>query len=380
MKIAFFIPHITRKPGFENNVSAHVQLPCEVARRLQDKGHHVEFLTDSLVDGYTLPVCLPRGVNVVPMVGTAFVTSAERAPLLKAIVSVFLFPLMSFRIRRMILKERYDVVHFYGTERIVLLSKLISLFGPQFPMAMTFNQYICSPLYETIRNVSFFWSQLGAVVVSMEQMKKRIPPEVNAMTIRHGVVKDLPRAGGQDASKRVLFWRTPDHLNGGDICIEVFRKLAPLYPEIDFDLAIRAESKVADLDAYEREIENGHVYRFPYSDGVTLASLLEGAICVFLPFRKYTYHPQFVILESLMMGIPVVASELPGVEEMVQAGKNGYVFPLEELCFAEEGIRKVLDGKIQCSVDIQEQLRSTWSWDGYEERLLTLYDSMISSL
>jgi len=347
MKIAFFIPHITRKPGFENNVSAHVQLPCEVARRLQGKGHHVEILTDSLVEGYTLPLCLPDEMDVIPMAEMAFVTSAKRAPFLKAISSAFHFLLMAARIRKQIAKEHYDVVHFYGTERVLLLSRLISLFRARSSMVMTFNQLIASPLYKKIRRFPFLWRQLGAVVVSMEQMKKHIPSGVNATTIRHGIVKDFPRGADRKSSKRVLFWRTPDHLNGGDICIDVFRKLAPLYPDVDFDLAIRAESEVADLDAYEREVENGHIHRFPYSDGVTLQSLLERSICVFQPFREYTYHPQFVILESLMMGIPVVASELPGAEEMVQTGKNGYLFSLDKLCLAEDGIRKVLAGDVQ---------------------------------
>lgn len=383
MKIAFFIPHITRKPGFENNVSAHVQLPCEIAGRLRKQGHQVEILTDSLVEGYTLPVCLPQGIRIIPMVGSAFVTNANRAPLLKAVSSAFLFVKMAFLIKKSVVREQYDVMHFYGTERILLLSKLVSLFRIQTPLVLTFNQYIHGSFYEKIRKSPWSWSQLKAVVVSMEKMKDSIPGGVLVKIIRHGIIKDLSEAlekrAREGAVKRVLFWRTPDRLNGGDLCVEVFRKLAPLYPDIDFDLAIRAESTVVDLDAYEREIENGHVFRFPYSADITLESLLADSICVFQPFREYTYHPQFVILESLMLGIPVVASDLPGIEEMVQVGENGYIFPLDNLELAEEGMRKVLGGKINPSALVREKTNRLWSWGGYEESLLALYNSIARS-
>ena len=383
MKIAFFIPHVTRKPGFENNVSAHVQLPCEIAGRLRRQGHQVEILTDSLVDGYTLPVCLPEGIRIVPMVGIAFVTNADRAPFLKVISSVFIFVKMAFRIKKTIVQEQYDVIHFYGTERILLLSKLVSLFRVRTSMVLTFNQCIRGTLYEKIRKSPWFWKQLKTVVVSMEQMKSSIPNSINVNVIHHGIIKDLSAAlekeGKTGARKRVLFWRTPDRLNGGDICIEVFRKLASQYPDIDFDLAIRAESTVADLEAYEREVPNGHVFRFPYPENVTLESLLADSICIFQPFREYTYHPQFVILESLMLGLPVVASNLPGIGEMVQAGENGYIFPLDNLELAEKGICRVLDGEIQAPAIIREKTNCTWSWSGYEEQLITLYSKFIRS-
>lgn len=381
MKIAFFIPHLTRKPGFENNVSAHVQLPCEIARRLRDCDCHVEILTDSLVEGFTMPACLPEGINVIPMVSKAFVTSADRAPLLKAVSFVFLFISMAMRIRKRVVREQYDVVHFYGTERILLLSRLVGLLPLRSTLVMTFNQCIQGTFYERIRGTHFLWRQLDAVVVSMEQMAKRVPSGNRPIVIRHGIIKDLSRAleldEGIKRRKRVLFWRTPDHLNGGDICIEVFRKLAPLYPDIDFDLAIRAESIVADLDAYEHEVQNGHVYRFPYPEDVSLESLLADSICVFQPFREYTYHPQFVILESLMLGIPVVASDLPGIEEMVDTGKTGYTFPLDQTEIAVAGIRKILAGEISSSAEIRERVNASWSWNGYEDRLLEVYRSLV---
>ena len=381
MKIAIFIPHITRKPGFENNVSAHVQLPCEIAARLEKEDHDVEILTDSLVEGYTLPVCFPSKIPLIPMAGMPFITSADRIPFFKAIRALFSFFAMARRIKKRITSERYDVIHFYGTERVLLLIRIVALFQrPSTFIAFTFNQYIPGEIYQKIRHSRWCWKPLNAVITSTETLQKKVPEGVPTHLLRHGIVKNLSAAikkrENEKPPHRILFWRTPNHLNGGDICVEVFRKLAPLYPDVDFDLAIRAESKIADLEAYEREVPNGHVFRFPYSDGITLETLLAESIGVFLPFREYTYYPQFVILESLFVGVPVVTSDLPGAREMIRPGENGFLFPLKEPAQAEKAIQQILDGEITLSsARIREEIARVWSWDGYEKRLLKIYES-----
>jgi len=378
MKIAFFVPHITRKPGFENNVSAHVQLPCEIARRLLASGHHVDIITDSLVNGYTLPACLPDNVQIKVMTTRTFVSNS-RIPFMEIFYAIFLFIKMIRNLRKNFVRDEYDIVHFFGTERMLLLSKLVSV-GLDFKLIMTYNQFVDSRFYNWVGKRSFFWNHLHSVVVSMENMKDRVPTSINTHVIRHGTIKDFKsdfvQAGSGKAFTRVLFWQTPAYLTGVDICIELYRKLAPLYPDINFDLAVRLDDEFVDLNRYEREVKNGRVYRFPYPAGISIGQLLSESICVFQPFREYTYHPQFVILESLMLGIPVVSSDILGAVEMVQDGVNGFLFPVDDLDKAEIAIRQVLDNRIgeaKKHLEIQNEYSKKWSWRGYERKLLKIY-------
>ncbi len=387
MKIGFFVPHITRPVGFENNVSAHVQIPCEIARRLVLLGHRVDLLTDSMVEGNCLPVCLPDGVRVITLVDQAFLTHPGKIPLTRNFLLLFSFVKMVLRLKRKLVEEEYDVVHFFGTERMLIVSKLLALMRCRTPLVMTYNQCVDLPLYRRIRRLPFFWRQLQAVVVSMEHMKSLIPKGVIVHVVRHGIVKDLSTAAGMIESgeplKRVLFWQTPAYMTGVDICVELFGKLALLYPEVQFDLAVRAETDLVDLELYENKAANCHVFRFPYPHGMTIDQLLAGSICVLQPFREYTYHPQLVILESLLLGIPVVASKLSGANELIQEGENGYLFPLDRLDLAEEGILKILNSpehRSKLSLNNQRLATEKWSWEGYEKRLQEIYEGFLASI
>jgi glycosyltransferase involved in cell wall biosynthesis len=340
----------------------------------------VDLITDSLVEGNSLPVCLPDGIRVITLIEQTFVAHSKRPPISKVFPLFFSFIGMVRRLKLKLAEEKYDIVHFFGTERMLVVSKLLSLMQCETAQMMTYNQRVDAPLYRWICRSPFFWRQLRAVVVSMEYMKSCIPVGVDVHVVRHGIIKDFSQAVEmiKDGKPlvRVLFWQTPAYMTGVDICIKLFRKLAPLYPTVHFDLAVRAESDLVDMDLYEKEIANGHIFRFPYPDGMTLDHLLAGSICVFQPFREYTYHPQLVILESLLLGIPLVASHLPGADEMIQEDENGFLFPLDRLELAEKGIRKILDSRevrSRLSANNHRLASEKWLWDGYEDRLQEIY-------
>src|SRR5690606_13818563 len=121
--------------------------------------------------------------------------------------------------------------------------------------------------------------------------------------VRHGIVRDL-RAEIRDEvigeKRRVLFWRDPSLNNGADVCAKVYDMLAPEFPDISFDMAIRPHwSAVEGLDELAAKHENVNIYRFPYEDGITLPKLVLESLCVMLPFRRMTICPQLAIAESL---------------------------------------------------------------------------------
>lgn len=382
MKIAFFIPHLTRPKGFENNSSAHVQLPCKAAEILLKAGHQVDFLTDAFVEGGTLPDCFPSGVDLVQVSDETFIIDLKKNPLKRKILLLQAFFKMLLRLKHLIREREYQIVHFFGTERMLLITLFLSWARTKVPFFLTFNKEAEGPLFAFFRKRVFAWRHLSGVLVSTRHMEKMVPDGVGTLLLRHGIVKNLKTPEGGAARSRVLFWRDPSFNNGADLCIDIFKKLAPRYPHVSFDLAVRAESDFVDLDAYSKEVPNGEVFRFPYEQGVSLDALLSGSLCVLQPFREYTYYPQFVILESLAMGVPVVCSDLPGAEEMVVHGKNGFLFPLNDPDQAVEYIRKVLDASTeeqrQRSRHARDTVAAPWTWDGFCDKLTKYYERALN--
>ena len=99
---------------------------------------------------------------------------------------------------------------------------------------------------------------------------------------------------------------------------------------MDFVFAIRFEDQTAkNMYALAAEHENVKVLRFPYPQGVNMTYLLRNAVCVLMPMRELSVLPQFAILESMLAGVPVVASNVESNTELIDSGVTGFLFEPE---------------------------------------------------
>lgn len=62
-----------------------------------------------------------------------------------------------------------------------------------------------------------------------------------------------------------------------------------------------------------------------YKSGKELENLIENAYFVLVPSECYENNPMSII-ESYPMGVPVIASDMGGIPEIVKEGKTGYIF------------------------------------------------------
>ena len=170
--------------------------------------------------------------------------------------------------------------------------------------------------------------------------------------------------------------------NGADICVEAFNSLAPKYPEVTFEMAIRPHwNEIDGIATLESEHENVHIHKFPYQDGVTLADLVTGSCIIALPFRKHSIHPQLAIAESLSAGVPVITSDLCSAPELVQDGKTGRVVPVGDVQATTDAIDQLLadpDGTKAMGVDASETMKNEWGWDHYVEEITKVYEMVVS--
>jgi glycosyltransferase involved in cell wall biosynthesis len=183
---------------------------------------------------------------------------------------------------------------------------------------------------------------------------------------------------------RILFWREPTRNNGADLCVAAFDRLAPQFPDVSFDFAIRPvpEREVPGLAELEARHDNVHVHRFPYHGGPGLPELIAESLLVVMPFRKLTINPQLAIAESLAAGVPVIASDIGSNPEIVEHGRTGMVLPVGEPEPIADAVRRLLGNRAQllemgrCAA---ATMAERWNWNGYVEELVTLYRQVAGS-
>ena len=177
----------------------------------------------------------------------------------------------------------------------------------------------------------------------------------------------------------VLFWRDLTPLNGADICLEAYEKLASKYPHIDFVIAVRPwfeESPGAE--ELSRRFGNVKIYRFPYPSGISLPLLMNKALCVLLPFRTLTIDPQMAVLESLAFGRPVITTNIQSNPEYIRNGVNGFLIPPNDAVSAINAISSLLldkDKALKMGTVAADSMAHDYSWQEYARQLMEIYES-----
>lgn len=383
MRIGIYVAHVGVLPGYERMVSGHVQIPLHSARLLQEAGHEVELIS-TRVAGRQLPDCLPRPVVL------REVTDASRQGDSSEHESGRRRGFEPLQLGRWIaqmakLSQRYDVLHFFGANRTANLAGLLRSLPGACTTVATFNVGVFPEPYFFL--TKHFWKRIDRVLTSTDYFRHKMATSgIECHVLRHGVVKDLrlpASAPAADRRKRVLFWREATPRNGGDIAAEVYRRLAPRYPDIRFDFAVRPHwSEVPGLEALALAHSNVGLYRAPYPPGVSFEALMAEAICVLLPFKAYTVQPQLSILESLAAGVPVVASDIESTAELIQSGHNGLVVPAGDADAATRAVEELIRDPMRAQAMGQaaaDFVARQWNWSSYVDELQSHYAAALAT-
>ena len=157
---------------------------------------------------------------------------------------------------------------------------------------------------------------------------------------------------------------------------DVFAKAASMLPEIPFRVAGTGSSEYINSISLSKNIElSGKLAKEEMEQVINSASFL-----VFTS-RSYEGFPM-VFLEAMAAGIPVIAPNMAGFPEIIEAGLNGLLF---EPCNAEDLAKKVEmlwnddDLRTKLGENGRRKLEAAYSGEGYYRRLVEVYEKIITN-
>jgi len=154
--------------------------------------------------------------------------------------------------------------------------------------------------------------------------------------------------------------------------------LAQHLPDYDFHVVGDGE----DRAAFERRVRDmgvGNVTLHGFLDGAAKSRIWQDALFTLVPSTCPEAFPM-VALESLALGIPVLASGTGGLPESVRHGENGYVVDFEDPSSIADRIRRswaesdLHRGLGKCARRVFE---AEYSEQGYADRLCRVFEQVL---
>jgi len=116
-----------------------------------------------------------------------------------------------------------------------------------------------------------------------------------------------------------------------------------------------------------------------YMTGEPLAQAYASADVFTFPSALETFG--LVVVEAMAAGLPVVATRVGGIPDVVNEGVNGYTFNVGDSDTLVEGVRKIISSKAniaQMGVNAR-QFAETQSWPAMMDEVITHYERLIDA-
>lgn len=141
---------------------------------------------------------------------------------------------------------------------------------------------------------------------------------------------EKPASRGSEGPPTILFVGREFQRKGGETLLDAFRLVRERVPDARL-LIVGPADQVCDMPGVE---QLGYLRKSVPSEAARLESAYRSANVFCLPTRHEPFG--IVVLEAMFHGLPVVASRIWAIPEMVSDGKTGYtVPPLDAAGFAD---------------------------------------------
>jgi len=384
MKICIFVTEAKYPINVPSTISGHVQLALFTANILKKHDHEVTLITNKAPAGYQLPSIASKALRVKTIVSISKKWPNQGIQPLK-------IPLCIYELRKIILSSGFDIIHFFGTNRMAYLLGLLKIMRIPSTTFMTFHNFGASGIpFAKLLNIKLLKKINVSITLTnytkMQILQSSLSPVIdeNKVIVMHPGVEKQPTINKNKSSlisliskRYVLFWRNANRKNGADICAEAFTRVSGEYPDTDFVFAIRPGDEYDEkLLKISRTYKNIQLLCYPYKGIITIADLLAGAAVVVLPFRKLSINPQFAVLETLASGAPLITTPVESNKEIIENCRTG-ILVSPSANGITTAIRELLDRPSfarQIGINGRKYVRKEWNWKNYEEKLVKLYE------
>lgn len=384
MKILYYVSVVSGQRGFEHNVSGHIQIPLKTLQVLKEAGYDVELITTRFGPERTLPTMLPPGVRV-HFVDDGRVRGGyiERKGRCRRMLHPWRLARQILQIKNIVTASGCKIIHFWGMTGTLHLAAAVSCVT-NCAIVSTINGY---PKRGLTAFDTFMLRRAGRLITSTQYVQSRFMERgLDLEVVPHANIRNLReerREKGASVKQRdcVLYWRDLTQMNGADVCIETYRRLAPNRPDVDFIFAVRPWYEEAiSAEALAAQYPNVKLYRFPYPPGISLSGLMARACCIFLPFRSLSIDPQMAVVESLAYGVPVITTNIQSNPEYVRHGVNGLLIEPQNVDDAVEAVSQLLQNPgrtAQMGKEAVDSIAQTFSWDAYRNQVVAIYRDVV---
>lgn len=363
MRIGLVCPYSFDVPG---GVQAHV---ADLARTLIGLGHHVSVLAPGEDDDDLPDFVVPAGRSVaIPYNGS--------------VARLSFGPVAWTRVRRWLRSGDFDVLHVH--EPVAPSLSMLAVMVTDVPIVATFHTANTrSRMLTAFQGVLQVFLEKVNARIAVSEYARQVQMEHlggDAIIIPNGVDVDffaraLPLPGAHPDSETIGFiGRYDEPRKGMPVLMEAFRLLADRRPELRLVVA-------GNGDAEELLEEAG-----PLADRITLLGRVSDvdkarmlrSVTVYCAPNTGGESFGIILTEAMSAGCPVVASDLDAFSAVLDGGRSGALFPVEDAAALAETLDGLLTDRARRE-ELVENGRVTvaaFDWPVVAQKVLRVYETV----
>lgn len=301
------------------------------------------------------------------------------------------------KITRLKIKRKYSMIALWKTIKIVRQGRYTIVFAQLFPttlyvaLASLFLPHVTFILRETSSYTRrrkyrflkifdrFIYSRYKTIICVDKAVEAALRKWVTQVTGKTKVIEkgiSLPTVKGKcSKSYDVVFVGRLVQAKGIDILLDALAKIEP-HQTVKNAIIVGDGPLISSLRKKAVSLRISHMVTF-LGERHDVSQLLQMSRVFVLPSR-WEGTPS-ALLEAMATGLPVVASAVGGITQVIDNGIDGLLVPPEDAQFLGSAIEKALSDKQlahKLSKNARKKVEQKFSIKHYTDRLLVLLDSI----
>lgn len=288
-------------------------------------------------------------------------------------------------------KLKADVVHWQSTTHPELMLWLMRLL-PLKSLPWVFTVHNVLPHEKKQSSVAIYqkiYRRMSGLIFHTQYSKREFQRIYPKMDIPHAVIPLGEYGFLHQAEKtvstscdpnKILFFGNIRHYKGLDILIHALAEVRQAIPNANLLIVGQA---LEDFQLYrqlidELGLQNCVQTRLEYIPDEEIPTIMENAAVVALPYRHIDQSA--VLLLALASGKPVVASQVGGLEEVVDHGRTGILVPPEDSHALARALISLLqdrDTMTAIGKAAAEDVKTRFSWAAIAEKTQSFYQTIL---